>query len=141
VKRRHPASSRPGTGGHGLPATLIAAAVGMLCAVVGMVTVTLGEQGCQVAFARPWCDGASVVVIITAAAAMVYVGLALLTRLDVPDPAITSVLGFALFAIVLLTDVLDRIVSAYLWGVLPFVAGLTYAIGAWIAAALERIGS
>jgi hypothetical protein len=120
---------------------LVAASVGMLCAVVGMVIVTLGDQGCEAAFARSSCGGAGLIVLGVAAAVMLYVGITLLARLDVPDPAITSVLGFAMFAIVLMTAVLERIFSAYLWVVLPFVAGLTYAIGAWTAAALDRIGS
>jgi hypothetical protein len=63
----------------------------------------------------------------------------MLRMLDTHDPGMTNFLGFALFVIVLMTALLDRIFSSTMWIVLPLLGAVTYAVGAWISSLLTRI--
>lgn len=105
-----------------------------------MVLVWLGERGCDAVRGTPSCGGAGLVLLAGTAAVVLLVGLTLLRLLRTPDAGLSNLLGFSLFAIVLMSALLDYVFSAYMWVVLPMVGALTYALGAWIASTLARFG-
>ncbi|MGH3383015.1 MAG: hypothetical protein ACRDO1_00410 [Nocardioidaceae bacterium] len=123
-----------------LPGPVAAAAVGLLCAVLAMLMVLLGELGCDVVRGTPSCGGFGVVLLVATGALMLLVGMRLLAMLDVADPGVTSLLGLSLFAIVLMSALIDRIFDASMWFVLPALGAVAYAAAAWLAGALSRTG-
>jgi len=132
---RHPAGGRLPN----LPGPVGAAAVGLLCAVLAMLLVALGERGCDAVLGTPSCGGAGVVLLAVVAAAMLSVGLVLLRLLDAPDPGITNLFGFSLFVIVLMSALLEQIFSTTMWIVLPLLGAACYSVAALLSTGLARI--
>jgi hypothetical protein len=123
-----------------LPYPLIAAAVGLLVAVLARLLILGGEQVCNAIRGTTSCGSAGGFMLLVIAGLMVYAGMRLLRLLAVPEPGITSVLGVALLAIVLLGVLIDVVFSAWMWVVLPLVAAAVYAFAAWAAARLSALG-
>lgn len=141
-KDRDEASSGSGRLARGLPrlpSPAAAAAVGLLCAVLSMLLVYLGERGCDAVRGTPSCGAAGVLLLAVTGAVVLFAGLVLLRLLDTHDPGMTNFLGFALFLMVLMTALLDRLFSSMMWIVLPLLGAATYAAGAAISRVLTRI--
>jgi hypothetical protein len=123
-----------------LPYPVAAAAVGLLIAVLARVLIFGGEQACNAIRGTTSCGTAGGFMLLVIVALMVYAGTRLLRLLTVPEPGITSLLGVALLAIVVLGVLVDVIFSAWMWIVLPLLAAALYAFAAWAAARLSEMG-
>jgi hypothetical protein len=124
-----------------LPSPVAAAAVGLLVAVLARVLIFGGERACDAVRGTSTCGSAGGFMLLAIAGLMVYAGTRLLRLLSVPEAAITSVLGVALLAILLLTVLVEQLFSVWMWVVLPAVAGAVYAFAAWAAARLSEVGN
>jgi hypothetical protein len=124
-----------------LPYPLAAAAVGLLIAVLARVLIFGGEQACNAIRGTTSCGTAGGFMLLVIAGLMIYAGTRLLRLLAVPEPGITSILGVALLAIVILAVLLDVIFSVWMWIALPLVAAAVYAFAAWATATLSEMGN
>jgi hypothetical protein len=123
-----------------LPYPVAAAAVGLLIAALARVLIFGGEEVCDAIRGTTSCGTAGGFMLLLIIAVMVYAGMRLLRVLAVPEPGITSLLGVALLAIVVLGVLVDVIFSAWMWIVLPLVAAALYAFAAWTATRLSEMG-
>ncbi|MPZ61571.1 MAG: hypothetical protein GEU93_09795 [Propionibacteriales bacterium] len=124
-----------------LPGPLGAAAVGIMVALLGRVLILVGEEGCDAARGTSSCGGWGVLMLLVIAGVMLYVGLRLHRMLDIREAAVANFFGLALFVIVVLGLLIDDVFDTAMWAVLPLVAAVTYAVGAWIAVLLAKAGS
>ena len=123
-----------------LPYPVAAAAVGLLVAVLARVLIFGGEQACDAIRGTTSCGTAGGFMLLAIIALMIYAGTRLLRLLAVPEPGITSLLGVALLAVVVLAVLVDVIFSSWMWIVLPLVAAALYAFAAWAATRLAEMG-
>jgi len=123
-----------------LPAPWAAAVVGLLVAVLTQVLVLGGGAACEVVRGTSSCGSAGGFMLLAIGALAILAGTRLLRTLAVPEPVVTSVLGVALMAIVVLAVLIDVIFSVWMWVVLPVLAAAVYAFSAWAAERLSAAG-
>ncbi len=124
-----------------LPA-LAAAIAGGVCGLVGVLLVSLGEQGCDAAPSRSSCaGGAGVMMLITVTAACILLGALVLRALAVPDAVLVAFFGVAAALIFIVWFLLGHVFSTWMLVVVPLLAATTFALSALGMKTLARMSA
>ena len=129
--RRTPRAQRTGTQ---VPPSIAAPMAGLVVGLAGALLTYGGLQGCELARGTDSCgDGPGGLLLLAILVVMVLVGGALLAWLRVPDPRSTSFLGVGLTAVVAVVALLESLLSAWMFVVVPLVSASAYLLAWWVS--------
>jgi hypothetical protein len=116
-----------------LPVPVAAAVVGLVVGLVGTGLTYGGLRACDVLRGTESCGGGpGLLLLVAILVVMALLGAVLLALLRVPDAKSLSALGTGIVCVIALVGLLEVVLEAWMFVVVPFVAAVAYALAAWV---------
>jgi hypothetical protein len=116
-----------------------AVVTGALCGFVAVLLENGAQRGCQSVRGVGSCGGVGLVALLVIVAIVIALGAVLLRAFGVTEPTGTSFLGVGIVTVLALVFFLSALDSAWMFLVLPVLAGLCFAVSYWVTTALVDV--